>query len=366
MIEVLQYIPSYDFGGIESYVSNLNSELYKICKFTYVVEKDITKEEVEKIKRYKANIIRIPNLTKENPIKHILAIKKILKCGEYDVVHVHGCDIRIFMMLYAKKYKIMKRIYHIHSARIERYSKVKKIFMKINVKMSNKILACSEKAAQSMLGREHEKAIIVKNGIKINDFKFDYIKRSNIRKKLGIDDDTIIIGNVGRLVEVKNQKYLLEVLEEILKGNKKVKLLIAGDGELMETLKKISEDKKISNNVIFLGKIENVNELYSAFDIFCLPSLAEGLGMVLLEAQVNGLKCVASKNVPEEADVTGNVLFLETKKENIKEWENAIMLNKATRYDNIEKIENSGCDLLQSSKRILEIYDEGEKVGTYK
>lgn len=355
MKKVLQYVPSYNYGGIESFLQGIESKLNGLYEFTYVIEQDINQDVKKDLSQYGAKVIRIPNLTKENPIKHILAIRNIFKTEKFDIVHVHGCDLRVFILLYAKLYKVKTRIYHIHSKRIESHSKIKKLFMKINIALSNVIFACSQEAKNCMLKKSKRNVIIVKNGIDTEKYCFNNQKRLEYRKKLNIDKDTVVIGNVGRIVEVKNQKFLLDVLETYLNKGKKAKLIIVGDGELIGELKYIAKKKGIEENVLFLGKRKDTNELYSIFDVFCLSSLAEGFPIVLLEAQCNGLKCIVSNNVPREINITGDVVFLGIESKDVIKWEQQLAIRKINNY-NIKRVKNAGYDLKDSTKQIIEIY----------
>lgn len=361
MIRVLQYVPSFDYGGIETFVLNMNKELKDQFHFTYLIEVDINKDLQRKIYSYGADVVRINNMSKENFFGHIKQIRKVLKEGKYDVVHVHGCDLRIFVMLFAKIYGVKKRIYHLHSARIERHEKIKKFFFNINIFLSNCLLACSKSAAEEMLGRNSKKAIIINNGIDLNKFKFNIRFRNQIRKELKILNDDIVIGHIGRLTEVKNQKFLIKIVEHI-KHKNNIKLIIIGDGELKEKLLKTVKENNIEENVIFLGFKEDTSKYYSAFDIFCLPSLCEGLGIVLIEAQANGLKCLASDNVPKESNVTGEIKFLGIQEENINDWSKQIEKNAKTRYNKLDILEKKGYSISSSAKKLASVYlDKGDK-----
>lgn len=356
MIEVLQYIPSFAFGGIESFVLNMNEELKEKFHFTYLVEVDINEEMKQKIKSYGADIIRIKNLTKESFFKNLKQIRNIIRNGKYDVVHVHGCDIRFFVMFFAKIYGVKKRIYHLHSARIERHEKIKKIFMNINILLSNCLIACSKEAVEKMCPQNIKNAIILKNAINIQKYKFDSKARQNIRDELKINNNDIVIGNVGRIVEVKNQQFLIDIVERYLLKNKNIRLLLVGEGELKENLKKMAEDKKILNYIYFVGERQDTFRYYSAMDIFCLPSLCEGLGMVLIEAQANGLQCIASLNVPTEANVTGNVEFLGIGKKDIDKWIETIEKNAKKRYHKNDLLINAGYNIKESANKLAELY----------
>lgn len=355
MIKVLQYIPSFDVGGIESFVLNMNEKMNEECQFTYLVEKDVNNYYKQKIEKLGGKIIRISNLTKEGVLKHIISIRNVLKEGKYDAIHVHGCDIRIFALLFAKICGIKVRILHIHTTKIERYVKIKRFFLNINIKLSNKLLACSDEAARSMYGKRENDAVIVKNGIDLEKYKYDEIARKKLREGLGISEDTVVLGHVGRLVDVKNQSFIIDIYNKYRQMNLKSKLVIVGNGPLLEELKRKAENYNLNNDVLFLIDRTDVNEIYSAMDCFLLPSKYEGFGIVVIEAQANGLKSFVSKNILSQIDVTNTLIKLDIY-ESPQYWAEAILNQNLERYDKIEQIKKAGFDSKNVSQELLKIY----------
>ena len=130
---------------------------------------------------------------------------------------------------------------------------------------------------------------------------------------------------------------------------------MVGNGSLKEKLENKVSNLKISNNVIFIGFTKNVNEYYSAFDIFCLPSLFEGLSISLVEAQVNGLKCFCSTNIDYTSDITGNICFLSLKK-SPKEWAEEVINRDIKRDDDILKNVNKDYFVENSVKKLEKYY----------
>ena len=143
---------------------------------------------------------------------------------------------------------------------------------------------------------------IVHNAIDTERFKFNQELRDQTRKEFGISDDTILLGNVGRLCRQKNQKFLLDLLSKL--DLNRYKLLILGQGELKNDLVEHAKKIGVYNNVIFVDKSTQPEKFYNAFDIFLLPSLYEGLPVSGVEAQVNGLPCIFSDNVTKEANIS--------------------------------------------------------------
>ena len=359
MINVLQYIPGFSYGGIETFMLDINKELKEQCQFTYIVEKDIdckTKKII--LEDCNAKIIRIPNMTKEGVWKHIIAINKILKMNKYDIVHIHASDARIFLTIIAKFYNVKKIIYHVHTIKPLKENILKKIIRVINMKLSDILMACSREAAESMFGNKAKKAAIINTGIDIKKFEFSQKKREYIRKSLKIKQDEILIGTVGRVEKVKNQIFLLKIIKCMCASTDKVKLLIVGSGSEEKNLKEYVKNNNLNDRVIFLGKTDEVYSYYSAMDIFCFPSLYEGFGIALLEAQANGLNCLASTNVPIETNVTGNVSYIEIEDKDLHIWKDKIFELALYRNENIRNINNKGYDIKDNAKMLLKVYKE--------
>ena len=104
-------------------------------------------------------------------------------------------------------------------------------------------------------------------------------------------------------------------MEQIVKKNSNVELWLIGDGELRKEIEEDAENKKIKQYIKFMGTQKNVNRLLMAMDVFIFPSIYEGLGIALIEAQCTGLNCVVSNQIPNEAIITNNVKKIDLKEE---------------------------------------------------
>ena len=188
------------------------------------------------------------------------------------------------------------------------------------------LFACGNDAAKWMWGKrafERGDVYIMKNAIDAGRFEFSESKREELRKEFGLENK-FVIGNVARFSYQKNHEFLVKIFAEVKKLRDDAVLMLVGRGELEDDVKKQVSELGLDDSVIFMGVRNDVPELLNAMDVFVLPSRFEGLGIVYIEAQMNGLKCFASEGlVPEEANVTGDMLFLPLKNEN--EWANKIL-----------------------------------------
>ncbi len=157
---------------------------------------------------------------------------------------------------------------------------------------------------------------------------------SKKEKELNIENDTLVIGHIGRFVPQKNHTFLIDIFNELHKKEKRIQcFLLIGQGPLMDEIEQKVEMLGLSDSVKFLGQRDDVNELYNVMDLFLFSSLYEGLGMVLIEAQANGLPCIASTEVPRIARVSDKISFINLD-DQMEIWVNTIIkyLNNIDRY----------------------------------
>ena len=129
------------------------------------------------------------------------------------------------------------------------------------------------------------------------------------RKELNISDDTLVIGPVGRFVEQKNHRFLIEVFAEVLKQKPDALLMLVGDGEKKKEIKEQINALGIEESVILTGIRSDVPALLSAMDVFVFPSFYEGMPNTVIEAQATGLPCVIADTITKEAGVTECVYY---------------------------------------------------------
>lgn len=217
-------------------------------------------------------------------------------------------------------------------------------------------IACSKEAADFLYGPQipRDKIDIFHYALDINRFCYNEKKRNEIRKNLNISDK-FVIGNVGRMAYQKNHKFLLDCFYEIQKRENEAVLLLLGDGPLENEIKNQVEQYGIEENVIFTGAVDNVEDYLQAMDVFAFPTRFEGLGIVLIEAQAAGLKCIASDQVPRETELTKNIVYLELNKD---KWVEEILRYRKgyRRVKTDEQIRCGGYDITEEIKKLEKIY----------
>ena len=199
---------------------------------------------------------------------------------------------------------------------------------------------------------------ILNNAIDISKFKYSPEIRTQKRTELGISDDTLVIGHIGRFVQQKNHHYVIDIFNEVHKMNQKSILVLIGQGPLQVEIENKVKELGLVDSVKFLGQREDVHEWYQAFDVFLFPSIYEGLGMVAIEAQCAGCYCLASTEVPSVAKVTDNIDFVSLELPPSK-WIATMVhskyLRKRTSYD--IQISEKGYDIRLETRKLEKKYE---------
>lgn len=348
-------------GGVESFLMNYyrNIDKEKI-QFDFIIDADSTVVPREEIEKLGGRIIEIPPYQKI--YSYIKELKKVLEENNYKIVHSHLNALSVFPLYCAYSVKIPIRIAHSHSTTNKKEWKkniIKNLLRPFSKLFATEYFACSEHAAKWLFGKKsviNKNVIIIHNAIDVEKFKYNDENRNKIRKEYGLENK-FVIGHVGRFTMQKNHEFLIDVFSEVFKENKESVLLLIGDGPLEDKIRKKVNELGIEKNVLFLGVKENVNEFMQAMDCFVFPSLYEGLGIVLIEAQAASLKCIASTEVPIEVKILNNVEFLDLKNDDIIMWKNSILrVMEREKNNNTEIIRNAGYDINIENKKLLKEY----------
>lgn len=362
--KILHILKNMDIGGIETYIMNIfrNIDLDKY-EFHFLLwdnkdsyyEKEIKKtggiiHKFRFSKNFYINIIRARNFFNRN---------------SFDVIHCHTLFYSGIFAYANKHNKNCIFISHIHSKSDNKKNNIirklyKIVCRKLILKYSKYCCACSIDASEYVLGKKNNKAIIMNDYIDVDSFINVSKKEVNkIKEKYNISDNEIVLGNVGRLSIEKNQMYIIDLLCELKKRKTNFKCMFIGDGPESINLKNYVRNKGLDRNVIFVGFVPDVCNYLSCFDIFVFPSLYEGFGMALLEAQAAGVLCLASDQVPKITDMNlGLVKYINLSKK--KDWINEIINKKSNKKSNKlikKRIVERGFDISNSIDSICKLYN---------
>lgn len=361
-IRVAQIIGKWLGGGVESVVMNYYRHIDRNkIQFDFICDDDSTDIPYEEIEKLGGKVILIPPYQKF--FKYHKELKKVLKEGHYKIVHSHINTLSVFSLYAAKCAGVPVRIAHSHSTTNKKEIKkniIKQILRPFSKVFATHYMCCSELAGRWLFGNkayDEGKVFLLNNAIEIDKFEYNEEVRKLKRKELNISDDTLIIGHVGRFVEQKNHKFLIDIFNELHKKEKNSILLLIGHGPLMNEVKEKVKNLELEDCVKFLGQRNDTNELYQAMDIFCLPSLYEGLPVVGIEAQASGLLCFFSNTMTKETKVINSTIFLPLN-DSANKWKTIIINNfkNYRRMDVSNEIESKKINIFVEVKKLENMY----------
>ena len=312
------------------------------------------------------NYYVVPSL--KHPFKYGLSILRLLSVNNYDYLWFNNTSkVNVILPFLAKNYGNAKIISHSHGVKMEETG-FKRLLFHLFELLNERIMyslidipfACSNASADYYYKNKEMRSLtkIISNGIDTDLFKFSYEKRCEIRDYLGINEDEILLGAVGRLTPVKNYSFLISLLKTL---EHEYKLIIIGEGELKQTLNQQIYDFNLEERCILLGKTSNVQDYLSAMDYFLMPSLHEGLPFSLVEAQCSGLPCVVSNAVSTESKITDLVTFLPI--DTVEDWADYLHITEPCkgRYDYFKILKQSNYSIETTYEKFISSIIKVEK-----
>jgi len=264
------------------------------------------------------SFLKIEEMSREvsllNDYKAYKRIKQIIAEFKPDIVHTHASKAGLLGRLAAKKMgvKIIVHTFHghvFHSYFGKLKTNIFRNLEKFLAKRTDKIIAISNIQKQELSEKykiaKPNKFQVIALGFDLNKYQENITRnRKNFREKYQINDKTIVISIVGRLVPIKNHKLFINSINELIKkSDKKIKAFIVGGGELFDELNEYVKSLNLQNNIIFTSWIKETEIVYAGSDIIALTSLNEGTPVSLIEAQASGLPII-STNVGGVSDIT--------------------------------------------------------------
>ncbi len=315
MKHVLHFLDSLEIsGGVQAVVMNTYRSIDRTrVQFDFAVyecpEKNSYRAEIENLG---GTIHVIGGLGSCGLFNYIRNIQNVLKKRQYDIVHAHNLHHNGLILWQAEKAGVPIRISHCHQSADERNVSLPRralaeIFKKLIYRYATCLVACSDKAADFLYG--DRAYTFLPNAIDVMPYMRQY-DLSTLRKSLGIEEKDIIILHVGRFCYPKNHGFDLALMNDLSKKGKYV-LLLAGGGELEDELREKVKEHQLEQIIQFIGLRKDIPALLQLADVTILPSLAEGLPMVAVEAQAAGCPCILSDVITRQTDLgLGLVEFL--------------------------------------------------------
>lgn len=362
-IKVLQVFGKLNRGGAETMLMNIYRELDKdTVKFDFIKH---TKEECaydNEIYSIGGKIYSIPRYKIYNHFQYKRAWNKFFQeHNEFDIIHCHVRSTASIILNIANKYGFIT-IAHSHNTSSGKgiSSVVKNILQRRIRYISKYYIGCSKQSAEWLFGRKvanSNKCIVLNNSIDTKKYMCDENVRNDVRKELGIKNNEILIGNVGRFSYAKNHKFLIEIFEQICNLNKNYKLVLVGDGELKIKIQNYVKKKGLEDKVIFTGVRKDVDRILQAVDLIIMPSIHEGLPVALIEAQCNGLKCYISSNITDEVCISKKNIIKISLDNNALEWaEKIIDTDDIKDKEEYKIVIKKGYDIKDTTRTIEKFY----------
>lgn len=311
----------------------------------------------EKIEKLGCCVVEAPN-RKTDTLKYAWFLMNFIRKHKIQVIHAHGNSGTLAVeMVAAYLGGCKKRIAHSHNTRCNQIKSDKLLRPIFNVFYTD-ALACGKAAGEFLFPKRD--FTVLKNGRDVTLYSYNALKRKSIQEKYGIRDE-LVIGHIGGFVSQKNHEFVLRIYKSVLKLETNVRFFLIGDGLLKEKMVKEAQELGIRDIVEFTGNVDNINEFLSAMDGMVLPSKFEGLPLVVIEWQINGLPCLISDTVTKDCAITSLVQF-ESLNSDPEIWAKKIleMIKENKRNESaenaIKEIYKAGFDINSSAKQLRELY----------
>lgn len=304
---------------VMTYFKTLNKAKYQV---DFVILQKYESPYYKEIKNNGGKVFVLTSL--RNPILHLKACYKLLKFNQYQIIHDNLLISSIPIMMVAFLTNVPVRILQSHNTRLssEKWKAIRnKIALPFLKVTANTYFACGRLAGESLFG--DKPFTVIPNTVSSSKFKFNESTRIRVRDKYKCAGK-LIIGTVARVNTQKNPFFALKIIESLIKVDPRIQYWWIGSGELDSQVQKYIYDHNLSKHIKLFSSCDHVSELYQAMDAFLLPSLFEGLPIVYIEAQANGLPCVISNSVTKEIVYTDLVDFISLSS-SVEIWANSIL-----------------------------------------
>lgn len=367
-IRVLQIMGIVESGGVEAVIMNYYRHIDRSkVQFDFVMHKGGNPRYIAEIKSLGGRVFEVTPYSK-NIVSFTHEIYKVIKDGHYKIVHSNMNSMSGFPLFAAWLAGADVRISHNHTTDTKAEGVrtiIKRVLRPFARMFANRYWACSKLAGAWMYGQkavDEGKVTIINNAIDLSRFAFKQEIRDKLRKEMGLEGK-FVVGHVGRFMKQKNHDFLIDIFAELVKQKPESVLLLIGEGPLFGHIRDKVNSLDLQDKVRFLGVRSDVAELYNAMDVFVLPSFYEGLPVVGVEVQANGLPLLCSDQVTKEIIISNGIYLMDVKSgENY--WADRLIGLKCSRSNDLTTVlKTSKYDINNESNRITEIYrvfsDEG-------
>ena len=361
-IRILHMIGSLGIGGSQAFIMNIYRKIDRDkIQFDFIVDSFEGNYYVNEIKKMGGRVFFSPKFNGKNYFKVARFWKNFfIQHKEYKILHSHVRSYASIYLPIARSFGV-KTIIHSHSTSNGKGIRAAfKGILQFPLRyQADYYLACSKEAGEWLFGKKicrSKKFQTLNNAIDTNKYIFNEEGRKKIRREFSLQDE-FVLGYLSRVTAAKNPIFVIDVMKELLEIIPKAKLLFVGGGELLFAVKEKIKKLGLEEKVVITGPRTDVGDLMSSMDCYILPSVWEGLGISLIEAQASGLPCVCSEAIQNEAIIT-NLVHRYSLKLGAKTWAKAIStLKQAQRRDMSADIKRANFDINDTIYKLINIYD---------
>lgn len=369
-LRILHVVGGMNRGGVETWLMHILRNIDRdYFQMDFLVHTNHFCAYDDEIRNLGSEII--PCLDPSKPWIYAANFKQIiLDFGPYDIIHSHVHHFSGYVLRLAKQCGIPVRIAHSHndtSAVKVRDGLYRQLYNALTKRWiecyATSGIGCSYPAAIDLFGiaRESDQRWkVLYYGIDLNPF-INYVDPVTVRSEFGMPADAFVVGHVGRFDEQKNHGFILEIAFEVAKREPNMYLLLIGQGSLQPDIKHKALQMGLGDRVIFAGSRPDVAYLMlGVMDAFLLPSLYEGLPLVLLEAQAAGLPCIFSDTIPEEINVVKPLIHRLSLSQPASKWAEVVLSQRnielISQPDALKILKNSPFCIEKSMQNLQNIY----------
>ncbi len=364
-IRILHVLTAMNRAGTETMLMNLYRAVDRDrIQFDFAVTATQPCDYDGEIEALGGRIIHYPKYTGKNHFSYKKWWNDFFKQHpEYKIVHGHiGSTASIYLKI-AKKYGCFT-IAHSHSTggNASLHDILYKVYSHSTRYIADYFIGCSKEALVSRYGEKvannTDESIVLNNGIDVEKYLFNEQIRDEVKNELKIDQNTLVLGTVGRFTEAKNPLFIVDILEQLKKQDPHFRFIWAGTGELLEKTKAYIKEKKLEDNVLLLGVRSDIPRILQALNVFILPSKFEGLPVIGVEVQAAGVPMLCSDKVSPEVGMSDCVTFLPI--DSVEPWVEGIMKERIFRRveSAAQAVINAGYDTKATSLWLMDFYEK--------
>ena len=336
-IRTLHCVVGMNRGGLETLKMNLYRKMDRsLVQFDFLVSLKGAYD--EEIKELGGRIFYTPFIDKVGPLRYAKNLRDFfIAHPEYTIIHIQMDRFGGFIAKQAKKAGVPYRLLHCDNTLSDGNFIVRTVknYYGRYINKATHFIACGEDAARWMFHKT-DGVKYVRNGVDLNIF-------TNEDKR---DVGAFTIAHVGRFDKVKNHTFLIDIFKEVLKLQPDARLLLVGIGKELTAIQDKVKALNLSSSVEFVGQTSDVASILQRADVFCLPSLHEGLPVTLIEAQACGVPCVVSDAVTKEVKIVKDQFDFISLDEEPKVWAERLLQYKGLiREDNKDILRKAGYDI---------------------